>query len=115
MKSPRKEAKCCLLQAQNDLEFARLAVREKFFAQTCFISQQTGEKVLKALAYGLGELLVLTHSLFELIKQLETHYPQLNEFSERAGILDQYYVPTRYPNGLQDGVPFEVFNHWIPV
>ena len=24
-------------------------------------------------------------------------------------MLDQYYVPTRYPNGLAGGVPFEAF------
>jgi HEPN domain-containing protein len=24
-------------------------------------------------------------------------------------ILDQYYIPTRYPNGLPGGLPFEVY------
>jgi len=100
-----------LAQAENDLEFARLAVREKFFAQACFICQQSGEKALKALAYLRGERFVPGHSLFELIKQLKDEYPELAQHAETAGLLDQYYVPTRYPNGLPDGVPHEVFNH----
>ena len=34
---------------------------------------------------------------------------ELRARREDAGILDQYYVPTRYPNGLAGGVPFEAF------
>jgi len=29
---------------------------------------------------------------------------------ELAGLLDQYYIPTRYPNGLPDGIPSEAYN-----
>ena len=28
---------------------------------------------------------------------------------EVAQQLDQYYIPTRYPNGLPDGIPADVF------
>jgi HEPN domain-containing protein len=35
--------------------------------------------------------------------------PELTPLREAAGLLDQYYVPTRYPNGLPGGVPFEAF------
>ena len=31
------------------------------------------------------------------------------EHRRLAGILDQYYVPTRYPNALPGGVPFETY------
>lgn len=51
-------------QAGNDLEFARMALREEFFHQACFIAQQCA----------------------------------------------QYYIPTRYPNGLPGGVPFAAFH-----
>jgi hypothetical protein len=33
----------------------------------------------------------------------------LADLREGAQQLDQYYVPTRYPNGLPGGVPAEVF------
>ena len=34
------------------------------------------------------------------------------EFTEKArrwSFLDSYYIPTRYPNGLPDGIPAEVY------
>jgi HEPN domain-containing protein len=96
-------------QAENDLAFARVAVRDGFFAQACFIAQQVSEKALKAIAYGLGERAVLGHSLVELVDRLRDRVPELVALREQAGVLDQYYVPTRYPSGLPGGVPFEAF------
>ena len=96
-------------QAANDLAFARVALREQFYAQACFTAQQASEKALKALAYGLGERTVLGHSLVTLISRYSDRMPELRDLRELAGILDQYYVPTRCPNGLAGGVPFEAF------
>lgn len=110
MKRPLNEARRWLLQAENDLRFAELAVREGFNAQACFVCQQSGEKALKALAYALGDRQVLGHSLFVLVEKLEDSYPSLASLSEDAGILDQYYIGTRYPNGIPDGVPYEVYS-----
>lgn len=38
------------------------------------------------------------------------------DFSEKAkrwSLLDGYYIPTRYPNGLPDGIPAEVYNEEV--
>ena len=105
----RSEADRWLRQAANDLAFARVALRERFHAQACFIAQQGAEKAVKAIAYGLGERTVLGHSLVTLISRYSDRAPELTDLRELAGILDQYYVPTRYPNGLAGGVPFEAF------
>jgi HEPN domain-containing protein len=110
MRDRRAEGERWLRQAENDLAFARVALREKYFAQACFTAQQTAEKALKAIAYGAGERLVLGHSIVELIARLVDRFPQLAELREIAGILDQFYVSTRYPNGLAGGVPFEAFS-----
>lgn len=109
MKDSHREAERWLRQAENDLEFARLALGASFFAQACFVAQQTAEKALKAVAYGLGERFVLGHSLVELLALIGSRAPEAEDLREQAGILDQYYVPTRYPNGLPGGVPFEAF------
>ncbi len=109
MKDSRSEAERWLRQAENDLEFARLALRERFYAQACFVAQQSSEKALKAIAYGRGERVVLGHSLVELVDRLRADVAELVALRELAGVLDQYYVPTRYPNGLPGGVPFEAF------
>ncbi len=109
MRDSPAEALRWFRQAENDLAFARVAVRDGFFAQACFISQQVSEKALKAIAYGLGDRTVLGHSLVELVDRLRDRVPEAAALRESAGVLDQYYVPTRYPNGLPGGVPFEAF------
>ena len=96
-------------QAANDLAFARVALRERFYAQACFIAQQASEKAVKSIAYGSGERAVIGRSLVTLVSRYADRAPGLAALGELAGILDQYYVPTRYPNGLAGGVPFEAF------
>ena len=91
------------------MAFARLGSREGFFAQTCFVAQQAAEKALKALCYLRGERVVIGHSIVALLDQLTADHPALAPLREVAQQLDQYYIPTRYPNGLPDGVPADVF------
>jgi HEPN domain-containing protein len=110
MRDERAEGERWLRQAENDLEFGRLALRETYFAQACFIAQQCAEKALKSLAFGSGERLVIGHSLVELVERLRERFPAIQALRELAGILDQYYIATRYPNGLAGGVPFEAFS-----
>jgi HEPN domain-containing protein len=109
MRRPEAEARRWLAQAQNDLAFAEVGVREGFYAQACFICQQAGEKALKALHYRRGARIVLGHSLTELLHDLLADQPDLGEFRDTARQLDQYYIPTRYPNGLPGGVPADAF------
>ncbi|MCC6641403.1 MAG: HEPN domain-containing protein [Deltaproteobacteria bacterium] len=110
MRDSRAEAERWRRQAENDLEFGRIAVREGFFAQACVIAQQSAEKALKSMAYAAGERVVLGHSLVELVGRLRAPEPAVSDLMEVAGILDQYYVATRYPSGLPGGTPFEAFS-----
>jgi HEPN domain-containing protein len=109
MKRPAAEARRWLTQAQSDLGFAELGLRESYHAQACFVCQQTAEKALKALHYLGGARVVLGHSVVELLEGLVEQHPQLSALQEAARQLDQFYVPTRYPNGLPGGVPAQVF------
>ena len=106
MKEPRTEALRWLLQAENDLGYAELGIRGGFYAQVCFQCQQVCEKALKSIHYGeLGKRTVLGHSLVELARELDLDRELLSELA----VLDQYYIPTRYPNGLPGASPFEVY------
>lgn len=105
MKEPNREAGRWLRQAESDLGYAELGLREGFFAQTCFQCQQVCEKAIKALRYGRGERIVIGHALVELAASLEV----MARFRRRLSVLDQYYVPTRYPNGLPGGIPADVY------
>jgi HEPN domain-containing protein len=109
MRRSRAEAERWLRQAENDLAFAELGAREGFFAQACFVCQQAAEKALKAVHYSGGARFVFGHSLVELLDELVAGHPGFASLRERAQQLDQYYIPTRYPNGLPGGVPAEVF------
>ena len=84
------------------------SLREGFFAQACFVCQQAAEKALRALHYLGGARAVLGQSVVELLAPLVPS-PGLGDLREGAQQLDQYYIPTRYPNGLPGGVPAEVF------
>jgi len=102
----RLEALRWLRQAENDLLYARLGLREGFNAQVCFQCQQICEKALKSIHYGkLGKRFVFGHSLVELSAELALDPVVRKDLA----VLDQYYIPTRYPNGLPGGSPYEVY------
>ena len=111
MKDSKKEAGRWLLQAEDDLKFVEwLLTEDLFFDKGCFMSQQAGAKVLKACLYGLGKRRVFGHSLFEMIQDLGKHDDAFQRVSKEARRLDRFYVPTRYPNGLPGGMPFQVYS-----
>ena len=110
----RDEAERWLRQAESDLAFAALGAREGFPAQACFTSQQAAEKAVKAVLYLSGARFVPGHSVVELLDRAaaavaDPDAAPLRRLQDSARQLDQYYVPTRYPNGLPGGIPAEVF------
>lgn len=107
--NPKAEAERWLAQARSELAFARIGVRERFYAQACFHCQQSAEMALKALHDLRGARLVTGHSVVELLASLVDAHPSLAPLRSAAARLDQLYIPTRYPNGLPGGVPAEVF------
>lgn len=110
MKNSEANARRWLRQAERDMDFALLALREGFYAHACFMAHQVAEKALKALAYLRGDRVVLGHSVAELLRDLEATYPLLRSLPESAVALDRYYLPTRYPDALPGGVPAESFH-----
>jgi HEPN domain-containing protein len=106
LKEAKAEGQRWLRQAENDFEYASLGLREGFFAQVCFQCQQICVKALKAIHYGqLQKRVVFGHSLVQLAAEL----PLVGDLREELAVLDQYYIPTRYPNGLPGALPYEVY------
>ena len=110
MSDPREEACRWLGQANNDLSFARVGLREGYYAKSCFLAQQAAQKVLKAVRYARGDRVVLGHSVWDQLRVLASDFPKLAIHQDSARQLDLLYVPTRYPNSLPAGAPFEVFS-----
>lgn len=94
-----------LRQAENDLLWARHSFSGGFFSQTCFISQQSAEKALKAYCFVKGFDIVKTHSLYQISKALGEN----GELERLAKELDLYYISGRYPDAFPAGAPFEMF------
>jgi HEPN domain-containing protein len=105
----RAEAERWVAQAENDLAFAEHGLGLGFFAQTCFLAQQSAEKAAKALHYARGARIVMGHSVDGLLAPLESDLPKLGALRDGAKELDQHYLPTRYPNGLPGNVPFRAY------
>jgi HEPN domain-containing protein len=110
MKQAKREARRWFRQAEDDVRFVEWVWRErKFPDKGCFMSQQAGEKCLKACLYACGERHVLGHSLFEMVVRLSDQHKAFNAIVNEARRLDRFYITSRYPNGLPGGSPFEVY------
>ncbi len=108
-KDPLEEGRRWLRQAMEDLRWARHLVEQGAYHLACFLAQQVAEKALKAFLYAQGEEVVLGHSVQRLCVAAAGYAPEFQEYARSWSILDGYYVPTRYPNGLPDGIPSEVY------
>ncbi|MFA4702175.1 HEPN domain-containing protein [Pyrococcus kukulkanii] len=110
-RDPREEAMRWLRQAERDLEDAKFVFNGKRYNLACFLAQQAAEKALKAYLYHMGEEFVFGHSVSDLCKRAMEYDKEFREIC-KAGVLDKYYIPTRYPNGLPGGVPYEAFDEY---
>lgn len=108
MRASDRTSRQWLDTSRKDLDLAQLAAGAGFHAHACFNAHQAAEKAVKAIHYAKGARMVLGHSIRQLIERL--NIPGLTVLLPAARQLDLYYVPTRYPNGLDDGTPDEAFS-----
>ena len=90
-------------QAERDLEQAVASSRDGLHEWACFAAQQAAEKAAKALHLAKGQE-AWGHVVARLLTQLPFAVPP--DLIEKARVLDNYYVPTRYANGHPEGAPF---------
>ena len=111
MKRAEDESRRWYLQAKDDFKFVQWVLKEGvFFDKGCFISQQAGEKVIKACLYATGKRRVFGHSMLEMIAELMGIDKVFEKIIEKGKRLDRFYIPTRYPNGLPGGSPFQLYS-----
>jgi len=102
----RNRAQDWLAQARNDLDWGLTSMKAGFFSQACFIAQQVAEKALKAVAYHRGAELIKGHSVLAVCRELKIN----GALEAQARLLDQFYIPTRYPDAQPSGAPYEFFS-----
>lgn len=100
-----------LSQAERDLEHAQESRRAGHHDWACFAAQQAAEKAVKALHYSRGQE-AWGHVVADLLSDLPGGAKAPGELIEKARVLDNFYIPPRYPNGHPSGAAFE---HYGPL
>src|SRR4030042_7100671 len=98
-------------QSERDIEQAKDSEKNGRHEWACFAAHQAAEKAIKALhlfycqeAWG--------HMTATLFSELPDNVNIPGELIEKSRVLDNFYIPTRYPNGHPSGAPFE---HYGPL
>ncbi len=100
-----------LNQGLRDLEQAEDSRRAGRHEWACFAAQQGAEKAVKALHFRLGQE-AWGHVLAKLLVELPETVPVPEWLIEKGRVLDNFYIPPRYPNSHPEGAPFE---HYGPL
>ena len=108
--NPAVVAQRWLRLSRRDLISCSKLLEEEIYETVCFLAQQAAEKSLKAVAYLGGARRVLGHSCCRLVQQLEVQHPSLTVFKESAGLLDQVYTSSRYPDDELEVAPYDLFS-----
>jgi len=98
-------------QAVRDLAQAEDSRRAERHEWACFAAQQAADKSVKALHLSHGQE-AGGHVVARLLRELPEAISVPPDFIEKARVLDNFYMPARYPNGHPQGAPFE---HYGPL
>ena len=98
-----------LRQADRDFEQAVDSRHVERHEWACFAAHQAAEKAVKALHLARGQE-AWGHVVSRLLTDLPAPVP--DDLVASGQILDNFYVPSRYPNGHAEGAPFE---HYGPI
>ncbi len=97
-------------QSLADRETIDVLYEGERFYMVCFLSQQAGEKALKAFLYAQGLDPVFGHSVARLCERCAAYDSAFSDLKPKVKNLDQFYIEARYPNGLPDQVPAEFYD-----
>ena len=110
MKKPLETARRWLAQAEHSLTATQALLDSGFWPEACFHAEQTAQLALKAFLYARGRRHITIHSVLELAQQCAGEDGDFAPFVDYGGVLDRYYLSTRYPDALPEpALPFESF------
>jgi HEPN domain-containing protein len=97
-----------IAQAKRDLNHSLHASKDGYYEWSCFSAQQAAEKAVKAVFLHLhGE--GWGHSVYALLNALSDKVKVPQQILDAAKTLDKHYIPTRYPNGFDSGMPGDYY------
>jgi len=111
MKKGKADALRWLRQAEHDLAVAEHNHTAGFYSDVCFMCEQASQKALKAyLIFKTGRPPLGEHSIQVLARRCAEFDKKFGELARLGGVLDRYYIPTRYPDALAPPVaPYEAY------
>lgn len=96
-------------RAADDLAVGKLVLKNGYTAHSCFLAHQAFEKSLKAFLIKQRAAHPRTHKLVDLVTECTALDKTFAGLLTGAIVLDQYYIPTRYPDAtpgtLAEGSP----------
>ncbi len=106
-----KESIRWFTQASDEFNDADDLRKIKKYYLALFHFQQASEKAIKAFLYNKlkSRDVFYTHSIADLSKmaiEIDSDFEEIKSSKK----LDQYYIPTRYPNGLPGGIPSRYYD-----
>lgn len=93
-----------LVQAERDLEQAVDSQRAARHEWAWFAAQQAAGKAVKALHLSRGQA-AWGHVVAKLLRELPAQITVPPMLVDKARVLDNSYMPSRYPNGHPEGAP----------
>src|SRR3970040_2357434 len=93
-------------QAAKDLEQAKDCRQAGRHEWACFAAQQAAEKAVKAMHLHLGQE-AWGHVIAKLLRELPAAERASEQLVDKGRVLDNFYIPPRYPNSHPEGAPFE--------
>ncbi|HHL40820.1 MAG TPA: HEPN domain-containing protein [Deltaproteobacteria bacterium] len=103
-----KEADRWLRQSEDDLKAARWCEQGGYYAQACFLAQQSAAKALRAFLFYNKEDARETRSVVELVDRAITYEEEFKPLVTASSLLDLYYKTARFPDAIPGGIPAEV-------
>ncbi len=100
-----------LNQAVRDLQHAEESRASGRHEWACFAAHQAAEKAVKALHLHMGQE-AWGHVVAKLLQELPDEVSVAEQLIDKARVLDNFYIPSRYPNSHSEGAPFE---HYGPL
>ncbi|BDB98149.1 HEPN domain-containing protein [Saccharolobus caldissimus] len=99
-----------IIQAEEDLDVARVLLNAGKYFAVAYYSQQASEKALKSLLIFLGKDPGKTHSLTELADMIEKEGLEIpSNVKENLMVLSPHFIISRYPDA-SNGIPARQYN-----
>jgi HEPN domain-containing protein len=87
-------------QAEHDLVAGERDYGAADYSEACYHAEQTAQKALKGYLLAMGERNVPIHSIQQLLMECGLRNGEFLKERDTARVLEQYYIPTRYPDAL---------------